>query len=73
MVKALFVLTEVTDYGNENRKLKFEARYDSSILDQTFNKYTPSGSLEMICNNPAANAQMNVGKKYYFDITEVIE
>ncbi|WP_395119651.1 hypothetical protein ACFCQI_01675 [Rhodanobacter sp. FW102-FHT14D06] len=52
------------------RTLKFSAQYDTSIPeDQRFQEATPSGTFEMLCTNPVANAQFELGKAYYFDIT----
>lgn len=71
MVRAMFVLNEVTEFAYGGKQLKFDAQYDSSILDQSFAKATPSGSFTMRCDNPVALAQFTVGRKYYFDVHEV--
>ncbi|MHB1273619.1 MAG: hypothetical protein ACYCZD_12795 [Rhodanobacter sp.] len=71
-VRAKFKLMEVTvhSWDPNARTLKFHAQYDTSIPeDQRFQEATPSGSFEMLCTNPAANAQFELGKNYYFDIT----
>jgi hypothetical protein len=71
-VRAKFKLVEMThmDYSPDAKRLKFNAEYDTSIPeDQRFQKATPWGQFEMQCDNPAANAQFELGKTYYFDIT----
>ena len=52
--------------------LKFSTVYDPSIPeDQRFCKATPSGSAEFLVDNPAAVAQIELGKDYYLDFTPV--
>ena len=41
--------------------------------DQRFSKATPSGSLRMQVDNPAALEQFEPGKAYYLDFTPVPE
>ncbi|TAM72312.1 hypothetical protein EPN44_15955 [bacterium] len=71
-VRAKFKLTETTkhSWNPKARTLKFQAQYDTRIPeDQRFQEATPSGTFEMLCTNPAANDQFELGKDYYFDIT----
>lgn len=71
-VRAKFKLDSITAHSwrPSARTLKFSAQYDTSIPeDQRFQEATPSGSFEMLCTNPAANDQFELGKNYYFDIT----
>lgn len=75
-VRAKFTLQSVTTYGGEGRMLKFYTQYDSTIPeDQRFTKATPSGSLEMTVDNPAALAffENRIGKAFYLDMVEVPE
>jgi len=71
MVRCKFKLTEINQHSqSDNRKLTFEAQYDTSIPeDQRFSTATPSGKFEMYCNNPTALEQLKLGEQYYFDIT----
>ncbi|MFP3186793.1 MAG: hypothetical protein RXR52_36625 [Paraburkholderia sp.] len=71
-VRAKFQLQQVTaNHWGPSKTLKFYASYDPSIPeDQRFAKATPSGSFEMTVDNPAALEQFELGKQYYFDITE---
>lgn len=54
--------------GSTDYLVVFEARYDEGIPDdQRFFKWTPSGRIEMICNNPRVIAELKVGAQYYLD------
>lgn len=72
-VRAKFRLDTISQHNWSTanaRTLKFSAQYDTSIPeDQRFQEATPNGTFEMLCTNPAANAQFELGKSYYFDIT----
>jgi hypothetical protein len=72
-VRAKFTLVEMASmhWSPDAKRLKFNAEYDASIPeDQRFQKATPwGGQFEMQCDNPVANAQFELGKPYYFDIT----
>lgn len=71
-IRAKFQLQSITGHywSNSTKTLKFYASYDSSIPeDQRFAQATPSGTFEMTVDNPAALAQFELGKQYYFDIT----
>jgi hypothetical protein len=68
-VRAKMVLRSITDYGEHcSKTLRFETSYDEAIPeDRSFSRCTPSGSIEMSCDNPAALAAFQVGKAYYVD------
>lgn len=71
-VRAKFRLQEIRQhhYG-EGRTLVFGAEYDQSIEeDRRFAKATPSGRLEMYVDSQSALAQFELGKAYYFDVSE---
>lgn len=52
----------------ESRTYKFQAIYDDSIPeDQRYAKYTPTGTLEMVVDNPSV--EFAVGAYYYLDFT----
>lgn len=58
--------------GSVAHTLKFRTIYDQSIPeDQRFAKATPTGSLEMQVDNPAALEQFALGGDYYLDFTPV--
>ncbi|HEX3649578.1 MAG TPA: hypothetical protein VHV49_14225 [Pseudonocardiaceae bacterium] len=57
-------------YNDEARTFRFQAMYDPSLPeDQRFAKATPTGHLEILVDNPAA--QYEVGAFYYLDFTKV--
>ncbi len=65
-------MTSITTnaWSATSKNLKFSCVYDTSIPeDQRFQKATPSGSFEMLVDNPAALEQFELGAHYYFDIT----
>lgn len=72
-IRAKFCLTHVTEttWGSPGCKvLKFNAQYDQSIPeDQRYCKATPSGTIEMQVDNPAALEQFKLGEYYYLDFT----
>lgn len=75
-VRAKFMLQEVTNhfYNPNGNTLVFRPQYDPSIPeDQRFATATPTGTFTMYVDNPAALAQLKLGKQYYFDITLVEE
>lgn len=43
---------------------------DGSDEDNTYAKFSPSGSLELTVNNPALFGKFNPGEKYYLDFTK---
>lgn len=52
------------------RTLVFSAAYDDGTPEnQRFSKATPSGSIEMLVDNPEALKQFEIGKSYYLDFT----
>ncbi len=82
MVRAKFMLTEVTESGysytdkdgnrvlakNPGKRLVFSPKYDPAIPeDQRFATATPSGRFEMHVDNPAALVQFEIGQQYYID------
>jgi hypothetical protein len=73
MIRAKFkCISETTSaYGSEGAKhYKFQALYDSTLPeDQRFAKATPSGTLEILVDNPSA--QFELAADYYLDFTKV--
>lgn len=73
MIRAKFKCISETRsaYGIEGAKqYKFQAMYDATLPeDQRFAKATPSGSMEIFVDNPAA--QFELGADYYLDFTKV--
>lgn len=71
-IRAKFVVQKIAQvsWNAETRIVTLGAQYDQTIPeDQRFQKATPSGQLEMTIDNPAAVAQLGLGKAYYLDLT----
>lgn len=71
-VRAKFRLETIATHSwhANARTLRFNAQYDATIPeDKRFQDATPSGVFEMLCTNPVALEQFELGKAYYFDIT----
>lgn len=71
-IRSKFRLTSIisTEWspGYTSKKYVFETQYDSTIPeDQRFCKATPNGTIEMVVDNPVAQAAFELGKDYYFD------
>ena len=71
-MKCTSIIGEIEKYS---AKVAFTCEYDPALVaeDQTFSKATPCGTAEFWISNPAAIAQLEVGKCYYFDIHAVPE
>jgi len=50
-------------------KLRFEPVVSGSSENDSFFKWTPTGSLEFYTINSTAAEQFEVGKQYYIDVT----
>ncbi len=69
-VRAKFTVTAITERSWGGKEIEFSCQYDQSIPeDQRFQKATPSGSIRMQIDNPAALEQFKLGKAYYADFT----
>lgn len=72
-----FRLTQISLYKSEpkgvaTKTYKFTACYDPTIPeDQRFAKYTPTGEVTIVVDNPAAEEMFVHGTDYYFDISPV--
>jgi hypothetical protein len=62
-----FKVVSVTDFGGDNVMVKMQADTSSK---SDFAKYTPSGSLEFNCTNPAVIEQVKPGKMFLLSFTE---
>lgn len=69
-VRAKMRLNAITEHDTGSKTLKFYTSYDQTIPeDQRFMKATPSGTIEMLVDNPAALEQFKIGESYYVDFT----
>lgn len=54
------------------KRVVFETRYDNTVAeDQAFTKYTPTGRLDVVIDNPTVTDQFKVGDLVYVDITKI--
>lgn len=71
-IRAKMVLDDVVQDQWGGKRALFVCRYDPNRKeDQSFQKATPTGTASFQIDNPAATAQLVIGREYYFDITEV--
>lgn len=71
-MRAKFRVESVTHYSY-GRTVKMAAVHDGSPENNQFAQATPSGSLEMHINNPAALDFLEPNKSYYLDFTPATE
>jgi hypothetical protein len=73
-VRAKFTLISVKEWGGEGRELEFMTAYSPEVPeDQRFSKASPSGSMRIMIDNPAAIAFFTgkIGKAFYLDMIDV--
>ena len=70
-VRCKFRCESVEDNGSpDSKKVVMTTQYDTSIPeDRRFTKWTPTGRLEVVVDNPAAVAELKVGGNYYLDLS----
>jgi hypothetical protein len=74
MIRAKFVVESIKQdqWNRDARTVRLAPQYDTSIPeDQRFFNATPSGSMEMLINNPAVLKELTLGRKFYIDFTPV--
>lgn len=64
-----FGTTEVLEFNAVARSSSYPA--DGSDEDNTYAKFSPSGSLNLTVANPALLGKFTPGQTYYLDFTEV--
>lgn len=71
--RAKFRLSSVTSYsqnGEGQKKYEFSAVYDDGTPEnKRFAKYSPSGTLSILVDNP--NVVFEIGESYYLDFVKV--
>lgn len=74
-VRAKFKCISITHgmYGSPDAmSYRFQPVLDTGIPeDQRYHKYTPSGNLEMLVENP--NVHFEIGQDYYLNFTEATD
>jgi hypothetical protein len=75
-IRCKFKVMSVQDNGSTeshtSKKVTLSTQYDPSLPeDQRFTRWTPTGTLDVVIDNPVALAQLAVGADYYVDLTPV--
>jgi hypothetical protein len=72
-IRCKFVCQSIQDNGTpESKRVTLGTQYDPELPeDQRFTRWTPSGTLDVVIDNPAAVAQLAVGKAFYVDLLPV--
>lgn len=61
-----------TEPTSDAKRVVFETRYDNTVVeDRVLTKYTPSGRMDVIIDNPAVTGRLAVGDVVYIDITKI--
>jgi hypothetical protein len=70
MVRAKFKVVKITDqHEGESKTIDLEPVIGGSPENETFYKYTPSGSIQLSTVNAAAAEQFEVAAEYFVDFT----
>ena len=75
-IRAKFKVSEITERHfsptYSQKTIVLTPEYDQKIAeDVSFQKATPTGSMEMQIDNPVAIERMPIGKTFYVDFTPV--
>lgn len=76
MMRAKMVVQSVTKVGDTQENLHMTAVSDKPYGpqgesdDNTYARYTPTGSLLLTIVNPALSGKFHQGQKFYLDFTE---
>lgn len=60
MFQAKFKISSLESFENNSTKINMQA--DTNDKDSSFTKYTPMGTLTMMCTNPEVTKQLAPGK-----------
>ena len=74
IIRAKFEVTQITSHSwsDRHRTIILQPRYDDTIPeDRRFQEATPSGTLEMMVTNPAALAELTLGREFYLDFVPI--
>lgn len=66
MFQAKFKISSVEHFEHDNAKVRMQA----AMGDNSFTKYTPSGSIDFLCCNPEVNKQLVPGKTFLITFEE---
>ena len=80
MMRAKMQVQSVTKYGDAQESLSMSAVTGTTQYgpqgeneDNTYARYTPSGSISLSITNPALIGKFRVGQRFYVDFTEAPE
>lgn len=68
-MRAKFTVQSVKEFGYGGKEAELNAVYSGNAEDNEFAKATPSGSIKITVDNPAAKDFLVPGKSYYVDFT----
>ena len=76
VMRAKMQVSEVTNFGNNVQKVKMQPVCGNKPFgpkgeseDNTFARYSPSGSLELTITNPDLFGKIQPGQKFYVDFS----
>lgn len=70
MIRAKFIVASITENHWGGKSVELRPMYDDTIPeDRRFAQATPNGHLEMQVDNPAALAELKLGRYFYLDFT----
>lgn len=73
-VRAKFQVTKIATNTWGSKEITLNPNYDSTIPeDQRFAKATPSGTIQLMIDNPPAADYLELGKYFYIDMTKIEE
>ena len=72
-IRCKFVCVAIEDNGSpRSKRVTLSTQYDTAIPeDRRFTRWTPTGRIEVVIDNPEAVAQLAEGRAYYVDLTPV--
>lgn len=72
MIRAKFMVSDITNHVWGGATVKLKQQYDETIPeDQRFYEATPTGSFEMLVNNPRALEELKLGEFFYIDLMRI--
>lgn len=67
-----FKVQSVTDYGHGKEMVLNAVCNDGTPENDRFHRYTPTGQIKMLVDNPAASAMFKPGVEFYVDFTPAV-
>jgi len=78
-MRAKMQVSQVTDFGGNNQQVKMAPVCSKAFgpngesEDNSYARWSPSGSLELTITNPDLKDKIKPGQKFYVDFTEAAE